>query len=329
MDIDTFLMTLLIDYYEEYCTLNGMSHEEFDKMFREKDGSEIDDKIFFFRNKDILLDKQLIDAIYVYLISNTDNGLQIDRIISYLVNNYFIHNYNNGNNPVIKYFKSNDYAAIKQFFMENYDFGMDLLMSYFRNLGNTERYMENLNQVRNNGDSKELVKYSNIFSIVNVKTMSVMARNVITNLYDYYLSMGATPTQALNGVWAYFINGYDPLNELEDQYGIDERYLFFYKRIMLGFIIGDVYEDVCNSPLLKIRSEEDRLAQVVPVLLTSIGIVAIPGEEETRNKMLNHFIVLQKLDEKKRENRDATYRDDRITALRKINPLYKLDEFTL
>ena len=33
MDIDTFLITLLLDYYEEDCTLNGMSYEDFDKMF--------------------------------------------------------------------------------------------------------------------------------------------------------------------------------------------------------------------------------------------------------------------------------------------------------
>ena len=329
MDIDTFLITLLLDYYEEDCTLNGMSYEDFDKMFYDKDGEPIDDKTFFFRNRETLLDDQLIDAVYVYLISNDNKDFQFDRILGFLLSNYFIHNYNNGNNPVVKYFKSNNFDAIKQFFFENYDFGMDLIKSYYRNLGFTERYMENLQQIKNNNDTQRIDEYSKIYSIVNVKTVSVMARNVVTNLYDYYISLGATPTDALNGVWEYFINDLDPLNELEDQYGIEDRYRFFYKRLMLGFIIGDVYEDVCNTPVMKIRSEEDRLAQVVPVLLTSIGVVAIPGDEGTRNKMLNHFLVLQRVDDKKKENRDATYKDDRIKALMKINPLYKLDEFTL
>jgi hypothetical protein len=329
MDIDTFLITLLLDYYEEDCTLNGISYEDFDKMFYDKDGEPIDDKTFFFRNRETLLDDQLIDAVYVYLISNDNKDFQFDRILGFLLSNYFIHNYNNGNNPVVKYFKSNNFDAIKQFFFENYDFGMDLIKSYYRNLGFTERYMENLQQIKNNNDTQRIDEYSKIYSIVNVKTVSVMARNVVTNLYDYYISLGATPTDALNGVWEYFISDLDPLNELEDQYGIEDRYRFFYKRLMLGFIIGDVYEDVCNTPVMKIRSEEDRLAQVVPVLLTSIGVVAIPGDEGTRNKMLNHFLVLQRVDDKKKENRDATYKDDRIKALMKINPLYKLDEFTL
>lgn len=325
MDIDNHLITLLFDYYEQFCVINGESYEEFDSRFIDNEGNQISELDYFLKHRKELSDVQLIDAVYTYLISEQDDML--DRIISYLLSHYYVFNYQNGSNPVIKYLRANDYDAIKEFFYSNYDFGIDLLSCYYKNIGNSKGFNANMSNIKENKDEEALKKFERIYSIQSVKSLSTIAREVVINLFNYYINEGASLSDALDGVWAYFLSDIDPLQDLQ-KIGVTDENKFFYKRIMLGYIIGDVYEDVCNYSVIKIRDEEDRVAQIVPIIITDLGIPAIPGDRETRNRLLNHFIVLQRLDDKKEENRKATYKSDRINTLKKVNPLYKLDELT-
>lgn len=325
MDIDNHLITLLFDFFEEFCTINGESSEEFDKRFVDNEGHEIQELDYFFRHRDELITPHLMDAIYAYLIE--DKSPTSDNIINHLLSHYYVYNYGNGSNPVIKYLRNTDLKGIKELLYTNPDFGMDLVTSYFRHFGNVKNYDTAMESIRQNKDEETLDKF-NINNIISVKTLSEISREVVTNLFDYYISIGTPLSDALDLVWEYFISDVDPLNDLE-KIGITGKERFFYKRLILGTIIGDVYEDICNKPVIQERNEKDYEARIIPIILTDIGIPAIPGDKEIRHRVLNHFIVLQRLDDKKKDNRKATYAQDRIQALKKVNPLYKIDELTL
>ena len=133
--------------------------------------------------------------------------------------------------------------------------------------------------------------------------------------------------EGLNNVWEFFINDKDPLHELE-QYGIHTINKVLYKRFILGSLLGDVYEDVCNNSIIKTKDINDRLASVLPVILATTGVFGIPKDLITRNKILEHFIILQDHVDKRKINRDVTYMEGRIRILKKVNPLYEVDELT-
>ena len=110
--------------------------------------------------------------------------------------------------------------------------------------------------------------------------------------------------------------------------GVDQESKNVYKRYMLGLIYADVYEDACNSSLIDSENMLDRLADTVSVVGLSFGYIGIPKEENVRNRILKHFIVLQDEMDKRKDNRKKTYQDNRIEILKKANPMYKLDELT-
>ena len=67
---------------------------------------------------------------------------------------------------------------------------------------------------------------------------------------------------------------------------------------------------------------------MVPIVGIQTGIIGVHADANVRNRMLKHFILLQDEKKKMRENRDKTYKDGRVKQLKKVNPLYVLDELT-
>lgn len=325
MDIDNFLMTKLFEFYEQKNIVTGSSYLEYDSKFMRQNGTKMEEKEYFFKHRRDFMDDELLDALYYYIISGVNMPVSLDRIVSYLVNNYYIYQFN-PNSPVIRFFQDNDFVSVKRLFIENESFGIDLLKSYLKNLGFSKKYDFQKRKALEY-DSKTYDKFYNIYSIVSVKTLSDISREVVLNLFHHYLEIGTGKEDALDCVWEYFINDFDPLMELES-YGIRNVSKVFYKRLMLGSIIGDVYEDVCNHPVIITETYDDRVARVLPVIISSTGFIGIPDDRNTRNKILDHFILLQGFGDKRKINRDVTYQEERIPILKKVNPLYKLDELT-
>lgn len=81
-------------------------------------------------------------------------------------------------------------------------------------------------------------------------------------------------------------------------------------------------------PIIQSDNYEDRLASVIPLVMTQLGMINIPKEEGIRNRILKSFILLQDDKEKKCSNRRKTYADNRLNILKKVNPTYMLDEIT-
>ena len=183
MDIDYFLMTKLFDLYELMCISNGYSYLEYDTQFMNKEGIKITEKEYFFKHRAEIICPELLDALYYELISENTSPILLDRIISYLASNYHIYNYNKAN-CIARYFEKYSFSSIKELFITNEKLGIDLLKSYFKNLGNSKTYETNKEKVLN---SKPEVyeKFYFIYSNNSSETLSTLTRNIILNLFDY------------------------------------------------------------------------------------------------------------------------------------------------
>lgn len=174
----------------------------------------------------------------------------------------------------------------------------------------------------------ETEEYNSSNYIVKICLINQLLRDVICNLYNYYISTGCPDIEALNLTWNYFLKNFDPLGEL-DKMGFDSGSKEWYKHYMLSLIYADLYEDVTNTSIIQSDNYDDRLADVLPLVMVQLGTLSIPQEEGVRNRMLKHFILLQDEKEKMNSNRKKTYSDNRINVLKKINPMYFLDELNI
>lgn len=163
---------------------------------------------------------------------------------------------------------------------------------------------------------------------VKICLINQLLRDVICNLYNHYIETGYSDIEALNCTWSFFLKDFDPLDELK-KVGIDKVSKEWYKHYMLSLIYADLYEDVTNTSIIQSENYDDRLAQVLPLIMVQMGVLSIPKEEGVRNRLLKHFILLQDDKEKMNSNRKKTYSDNRINVLKKINPMYFLDEIDL
>lgn len=329
MDIENYLITYIIDIYEQYCyyTLD-MSQSDFDNSFIDEDGNTISDKDYLISHCDCILNEETFDELYT-IICDVGDGKEIPlrRFVNFFAGTYFIYNYYDGSNNLIRFLKSTPIEKIEELFVENYDFGMDMIKSYFYGLVDKERCSKNIKRMEANGDKKYIDMFFGQAILTNYITLNELLRNVICNLYNFYIKNGSDDISALNLTWEFFTSNFDPLGEL-DKMGVDTEVKEIYKKYLIGLIYSDLYEDCVNKPIIKSDNYEDRMAEVVPIVAVMLGFTNIPKDEDLRNRMLKHFILLHDELEKRRDNRNKTYKDKRTAVLKKVNPLYQLDELT-
>ena len=210
---------------------------------------------------------------------------------------------------------------IIEFFLQNEHFGKGLLENYVINFDSDMEYEDIQQELYENDDEDLINKWGEY--MYTISSLNQFFRNIVTDLYDKYISQGVSDIEALGLVWEYFIRDFDPVGALE---GVDYATKLKYKQYMLKLIYCDVYEDVCNKPIIESENEMDRMAQVYIVNNVSHGVVGIPGNPELRNRFLKHFIILQDEKRKRQANRKKTIKEGRGPVLQKINPGYVLDE---
>lgn len=325
MDFNKYLLENLLDCYEEYCSCEErMSSDEIEAMYFNDDGKEMNDEEFFYEHSDDLLDEEIIDSLYVFICEmGTKQEIDLDRIVSFLCNRYIIHHYDS--NTVTNYLRAADIKDIVTLFVENINFGMALVKDHFDAMLNQEKYNKNLKIAQDNKDDVALNKFASKIIYEKIQTLNDLLRGVICHIYDHYISHGCDDESALSMTWMYFFRDTDPLGEL-DKMGMDYNTKSFYKNYLLGLIFADLYEDVCNVSIIQSNNFEDRAAQMAPMLAVQLEAITLPADEGTRNRVLNHFILLQEEKEKMASNRKCTYKEGRVKSLKKLNPLYKLDE---
>lgn len=330
MDIEEFLFSYLIDLYEQYCYCAlEMSQKEFDAGFYDENGKNIPDKDYFFINHESILNEEVLDELYTILCDVGDGKeIPLRRFVTFFSGFFFVYNYYGGNNNIIRFLKDNPIEKIEDHFVETYDFGIEMIKAYFYSLLDQKRFQDNLGKIQKNGDTEYVNNFFNACIFTSFTTLNDLLRNVICNLYNYYIENGCDDIDALNYTWQYFIRNFDPLGEL-DKMGCDSNTKEVYKRIAIGIIYSDLYEDVTNTPIIQSINEKDRMSQVAPILASTFGMATIPQDEDLRNRMLKHFILLNDEPEKRKANRQKTKDDNRLAVLKKVNPFYPLDELTL
>lgn len=325
MDFGKYLLENLLDCYEQYCScVEEMSQEDIEAMYYDSEGHELSDEEFFFEHSNDVLEEEIIDALYSFICDmGQQQEIDLERVVSFLCGRYIVHHYDSS--TVTNYLRVTDIKDIVNLFVENINFGEALVKDHFEAMLNQEKYNNNMKIIQENKDEIALNKFATKAYYESIKTLNDLLRGIVCHIYDYYISNGCEDVEALNMTWMYFFQGTDPLGEL-DKMGIDFNTKMFYKNYALGLVFADLYEDVCNDAIIQSDNMEDRAAQIAPLLATRMGMITLPADEGTRNRLLKHFILLQEEKEKMRENRKKTYKEGRIKELKKFNPLYKLDE---
>ncbi len=329
MDVEKFLMENLIDSFYQYSeVVKNKSSDEIDNLFIREDGYELTDKEFIIEYFNEIFDNEIIDSLYGTILDFSDIGeIDIKKIVAFLASKFYVYNYNNLPS-VVSYLRITSLNEIANLFKENYNFGMEMLRTYFLSLVDSKTYDDNRNIIFERKDEKKLLEFEKENMYVKIVTINNLLRDIICNIYNHYIKNGCEDGEALTNTWMFFFSNFDPLGEL-DEMGKDVQTKAMYKNYLLGLIYGDLYEDVCNSSIIQSENYNDRLADVIPILSLRLGKIAIPVQEDLRNRLLKHFILLQDEKDKMKDNRRKTYDDNRIKELKKVNPFYMLDELTL
>jgi len=325
MDFNKYLLENLLDCYEKYCSFAlEMKQDEIDSMYFDDEGNEMSDEQFFLENHEDVLEEEVVDSLYSFICDmGQQKEIDLNKIVNYLCARFIIHHYDS--NTVTNYLRTTNIEDIVNLFVENINFGMALVKDHFDAALNHEQYSKNLKTAQDNKDDVALNKFATKAYYEKIQTLNDLLRSVICHIYDHYISNGCDDKEALNLTWMFFFKNQDPLGEL-DNMGIDYDTKVAYKNYAMGLMFADLYEDVCNDSIIKSVNPADIAAGIAPILSMQVGGVALPADEEVRNRVLKHFILLQDEKEKMKKNRKKTYDDDRIKSLKKLNPLYKLDE---
>ena len=328
MNYREFFISIIIDIYGDYLTKWGnVDIEDFDLSFFDENGNVISDFDYFKSHSDSILTDTILRELYLYIINLANkNEINLEKIISFLSSTFMVYEYDK-KNPVIKFIQNSSLEDIINLFKENIDFGISLIKSYFESELNNRRYYINRKKIYENSEQNKLTQLENKALEVEVISINEILRNTVINLYNYYISNGCNDSDALNFTWMYFLNGLDSIGTL-NKMGYD----FYTKRKLQNYTIcliySDLYEDICNKPILASEKQEDIIIQIIVNSLVHLNLPAIPKEESLRNRLLKYFIMLQDEKEKKKENRKKTYTDGRIQVFKKVNPSYILDELT-
>lgn len=328
MNYREFFISIIIDIYGDYLTKWGnVDIEDFDLSFFDENGNVISDFDYFKSHSDFILTDTILRELYLYIINLANKKeINLEKIISFLSSTFMVYEYDK-KNPVIKFIQNSSLKNIINLFKENIDFGISLIKSYFESELNNRRYYINRKKIYENGEQNKLTELENKALEVEVISINEILRNTIVNLYNYYISNGCNDSDALNYTWMYFLNDFDPIGALNKM-----GYNFYTKRKLQNYTIcliySDLYEDICNKPILTSEKQEDIIIQIIVNSLVHLNLPAIPKDENLRNRLLKYFIMLQDEKEKKKENRKKTYTDGRIQVLKKVNPSYILDELT-
>lgn len=328
MEIEKFINETLVDFYCNMCEIEGMSESDIDTRMTGVDGLEASDIEVITTYTDEIDDEMIHDEVYCFVKETYDErDITVESLVSFLVSKYFTYHYEDKNNEMIEFIKKASLDELIEKFDCDDEFGRKTIEAHIHSIAEKERFLEIRNKIFQNNDQDVLTNLEFKALGGDVISLNDLLRNVICNLYNFYIENAYGDIDALNYTWQYFLRNFDPLGEL-DKMGFDQKSKMWYKHYMLCLIYADLYEDTCNTSIIQSENYDDRLADVLPLIMIQMGVVSVPQEEDIRNRVLKHFILLCDEKEKKKDNRQKTYSDNRINVLKKANPLYFLDEMS-
>ena len=342
MSLKYLMISLLISEYETIYYLKNPNENDFDETFFDDDGNFIDDLDYFYKNfKTLNNTNNLYESVYNSLVNtksdefdifnetfgkNNDAFFQNERsvkfVIATFIYNFLTYCYCSDDKKCLIFLSKMDYADIKELFFNNFAFGTYLIRTYYNSLFEHELCEDNYALMKKNGDDFIIAKWEKIIcSKPAIITLNNLLRNTVCQLFEYYIQ-SYTINESLKFVWLYLTNEFDSLTILQNL-GFSTKEIKFLKIYLLKLIIADLYEDVCNEPIIYDKDQKDMLIKKLPITYSDL-IHGFCNCKE-RNAMLYHFILLNQDKAKMFRNREKTKKDGRINILKKANPLYFMD----
>lgn len=327
MDIAEFLNRNIIDIYGEYVKKwEGVSAEEFDSSFILENNQWMSDDEYISLNYKDMYNDMVFEELYIFICDEgIEKDISLERIVSFLASKTYVYNYDN--KKLIYFLDNSSLEEIINAFIDNYDLGMFLVKSYFWALVDKKRYDKKRKEITDSKSDGRLLILENKALNDKVITISSILRDIICNLYNFYIANGCDKKTAANNTWEYFIKDFDPLGEL-DKMGYDLRTKRVLQYLALVIIYSDLYEDICNEAIIDNEDINNRKIKVFISMSVHLNTITIPSDEELRNDLLKYFILLHDEKEKRKVNRERTHIEKRIQILKKVNPIYFLDELT-
>lgn len=315
MNIEKLFMDAVYDYYIKYKANDFDFYNFFCKTFTNKANAQKISQILynyiFNHNKEYNCSKeQIICFLYSHFIN-----LCYDNIVANKENKDIISSIREDKNKII-HILSNDIPHIKE-----------LIALYYLSFLKQEKMEKNRRLIYQYNEEDALLSLEK--SAYNNINQSL--KNIIINIYNNLIACGCDDITALSLTWEFFFHDFDPLKEFSTFMESMQIPYYNYQAIkqqILGLIYTDLYEDAENIPIINSSNYIDNLAIAFPLIMTHLNHIVIPKDEDSRNRILKHFILLQEEQEKRYQNRKKTYQDNRIPILKKVNSTYHLDELT-
>ena len=327
MDIIDFLNRNIIDIYGNYLTTwENVSIEEFDNSFYDEDDNLIDDIQYIILNNEKIFNEAIFEELYILACTlGGDKEISLDRLVSFLVSKCYVYNYDN--KKLIQFINQSSLDKLVNLFIDNYDFGMRLIRDYFFTLVDSKKYKEVRTKILDSNDKGRLLILENKAINDKIVTINSILRDIIANLFNFYIRNGCNKEEALNNTWAYFIDNFDPLGELDKMgYDFDTKKGLQYLALVIMYC--DLYEDICNEAIINNEEELNRKIKVLVSIGVHLNMISIPRDKMLRNGMLEYFLLLKEEKDKRKYNREHSHIEERIKVLKKVNPIYFLDELT-
>ncbi len=328
MEYENYLMEILKEQFRYLLIDNyNVSENEVVNIDADEKGNMFKDDIFLRKYEQQIFTDELMNYIYDFLIQ-IDEGLDINRLVAFLSSHYYINHYDNEKDkPILKALANCSIEELVKLFYENGKFGKSILSSFYSNTAHNKKYNDNKELIKEDGNYYAVDRFINLVypsDQYDIYTINQKLRRIICNIYNHYISNGYSDDDALSMTWRYFSHGIDPLNELDDICD-DDYQIAYYKKYALGLIYGDLYENTANMSPIELTDYADVFAQLFPTASTIFGRSVVPQDPIVRNRMLKTFIMLQDDPERRRSNRERTFKEKRQRVLKKVNPFYILD----
>ena len=188
MDIAEFLNRNIIDIYGEYVKKwEGVSAEEFDSSFILGNNQWMSDDEYISLNYKDMYNDMVFEELYIFICDEgIEKDISLERIVSFLASKTYVYNYDN--KKLIYFLDNSSLEEIINAFIDNYDLGMFLVKSYFWALVDKKRYDKKRKEITDSKSDGRLLILENKALNDKVITISSILRDVICNLYNFYIA---------------------------------------------------------------------------------------------------------------------------------------------
>jgi len=364
MDFALQLISFMVDFIEERIQeIYDLDERQLLELFNAPDGHIMDDYEFFVKYKSFM-DNSCVDGLRSFIVTGSNiASKRINKIECFMDSDYvfesewnfalsfmaiyvMIHDCcSKDKKRMFNYFNKKSIIEYKRDFLENDEFANEIIRKFLLSFTNIQQIEKNTVKIEENEKYKQVFDKWNFYSSHRVCTINSVLREVLEQLYFYYLDEGIARIKITELIRKYFTDNVDPIGTLKE-YGFNEESINEYNKILISIVVADLYEDALNynyDKELFALGDINAVTQEMQLVTSSksqadfylsLSTIGNLYEYVTNNPQLfdilmyNYFDILDN-PERIITNRKNTRQNGCIKKLARINPLYNLDDIHL